>query len=216
MKNILTILAVLLIAATTQAQEFTCPLMGWTASAPTGWELKERKNLYNPMQNMEYFRSTGMSMGSAKDAPPTSPPPPPAAIPADPKDYQGVTIKRTNYNYIVIETHRISRKDVKNVADYSITRENVLKDEAKGFEQYRDLNLTIEPISDTERIDDKKFYTLQLNIQQNGQPKLRTYTFRWYNDKYELHATIVADNMQYLQEMRMILTATANSITTKK
>lgn len=216
MKNILTILAVLLIATTTQAQEFACPLMGWTATAPTGWELTPRERSYNIATNISYFRNTDMGTTNTLGAPPTSQSPPPVSVLADPKDYQGITIKRTEYNYIVIETHRAPRKALKNTDVYNTEREEELTKEAKDLEAYRDVMLMVQPISDTERIADRKFYALQLNVQQSGETALRIYTYRWYYDKYELHATIVCTDLQYLQEMRNILTTTANSITIKK
>lgn len=218
MRRILSVIALLIVAqVATQAQTFTCPLMGWTATAPTGWQSKERKNSHSTMQNLGYFQSTNMSSFSNRNAPPTSTPPPPAATPEDPKEYQGVTISKTDYNYIVIETKRIPRKQAKDVAAYYDIRKEQITNDAKRFEQYRKLSINVAQLSDTERIGDKKFYTLQQNIEQNGQPKLRIYHYNWYNDKYELHATIVAeDDLQYLQDMRNILIETANSITTKK
>lgn len=200
-------------ATTTQAQEYTCQLMGWTATAPTGWELKTRSHPYSPMQNLDYFRNTDMSMGSAQNTRQTSPPPPPPAAPAaDPKTYQGVTITKTDYNYIVIETHRITRKDVKNADNYNTEREQQLITQAKQYELYKNSGVAIESISDTERIDDKKFYTLLFNFNKQEQTKLRSYVYRWYNDKYELHASIVVSDEQQLQTMLQILEQTVKTI----
>lgn len=213
MNKLVPAILLILLSISTKAQTFTCPLMGWTATAPTGWLLNEREHMHSPLQNVQYFKTEGLSMNSDRNAPPTSTPPPPTIEPDNPKEYQGVTIAKTDYNYITIETHRIPRKHTKDIEAYRTMREKEMTNTAQNFSRFGNLHLSVEQLSDTERIADKKFFILQQIIQQHQQPKLRIYNYNWYSDKQELHATIVVENnLRYLQDLRNILTETTKSL----
>lgn len=214
MKKLLATIALLIaVQISTKAQTFTCPLMGWTATTPTGWQMEVRENRYTPVSVLTLFRNDAMGMGSSlADAPPTSSTPLPTPIKMNPEQEQGIMISKADDAYIVIETHETARKHVKRPDNYNPEREEEIVKDAARLEQYPKASVATEHLSDTQRIDGKLFYTLQFNIKKHDQVKLRIYTYRWYHDKYELHATIVARNTQYLQEMQNILSAVAGSI----
>lgn len=213
MNKLISAILLILLSLGTKAQTFTCPLMGWTATPPTGWQMEVREERYTPVSVLTLFRDEAMGMGSSQDdARPTSSMPLPAPVKIDPKQEQGIMIRKADDAYIVIETHETARKHVKRPSNYNPEREEEMIKDAERLEQYPKPHLTVEHLSDTQRIDGKLFYTLQFNIKKYDQLKLRIYTYRWYHDKYELHATIVARDTQYLQEMQNILRAVAGSI----
>ncbi len=114
MNKLITVIAFTLLSIGAEAQTFTCPLMGWTATTPTGWQMDVRENRYTPVSVLTLFRNDAMGMGSSPaDAPPTSSTPLPTPVKMNPEQEQGIMISKADDAYIVIETHETARKHVK-------------------------------------------------------------------------------------------------------
>ncbi len=216
MYKLLPAILFVLLSIGTKAQTFTCPLMGWKATAPVGWQMEDNKLQHTASSYINAFKQDDLSGGmGSSDAPLKQRDLPPSEfeLSSDPKMYKAVKIGKSEFNYVMIESFVIWRKDRKHIDKYRKVVEEAIISDAKKYETvYKDLGVRIAYDIDTQTIDSKTFQVFNIKHTTAWEPRLRTYLYLWDNGKELFKVTFVVDDIKYLAEMLQILEQTAKTI----